>query len=360
VAQRGERYWSHSNPFDDDADADLRDCARGMWCDDPVFTRQGDGTIARQPRPGPRAFCDVDRGVISMRLGQLPEGHRRLAAEAGELRRGNSTLRMPFGPSLPLHEGMEALCSEITRTLAGWQARVAGITPLTYPDARMVLAGDGRAAARAADVLAGRIDALLGLQYGWMVRHVPVHARRDMTAARDPITRPRTRALAPDWLPSGEVCRPRGASPVPEDVADLYADCEIVRVTGGSLAVLAWLSGTDAGLEILDLHRRCQKLLGEVRTRPETLDGVPCRQQDCGDMALERAEPPSDPSRPAMYSECATCHHMMTLEEYREWSAWYARWADGAGLECARCQRGYHAECEYGGCRCMACGHLAA
>jgi hypothetical protein len=368
MAQR-ERYWVHGQPEVSTEEEEGRACAQGTWCASPVLIRQEDGTYRREPRPGPRAFCDRDREIIRDRLGELPEGYGRLGEEMQELRRaGGSNLRMPFGPSLPLHEGIEALMREMARTLAGWHARVAAVARLTPPDPELVIRDGSKVVARAAAVLCAdtHIDTLLGLEDGWMTRSVSVPFRHEQEIVRDPIARPAWRVPARDWLPvPGQVQAARSREPLPPGIAEEYADCEIVHVGADFLKVMKQPGGEQAGLDILSLHRRCERLLGEVRQHAETLDGVPCRE--CDDMALERAEPPSDPSRPAMYSACASCRDTMTLAEYRQWSAWYARWADGAGMECARCQRGYHEQCEYsarvsahGGCRCMACGHLAA
>ena len=92
------------------------------------------------------------------------------------------------------------------------------------------------------------------------------------------------------------------------------------------------LSGIDAGHEILRLHYRARATLGETKAQPEILDGVPCKM--CEAMALERAEPPSDPKREAMHSHCANCHHQLSLKDYRAWADWYAKWAERAAPVC--------------------------
>lgn len=319
-----------------------RPCGQGTWCLSPVLTRQDDGTYRRDPGLGYRAFCDRDRNLIAERLEDLPEGYKRLGDEAGELRASGSTLRMPFGPKIPLHEGMEALHREMARTLAGWHARVAGIAKLTPPPPLAVLGADGlrRAVRSATGILAAHIDVLLGLQPGWMTRYVPVPPSADVAA-------PSVR----DWLPSGDLQPPRPRNePLPEDVTLAYGDAEIVRAGAGYIAVLIEVDGEAAGLEVLGLHRRALRLLGEVRQRPDSLDGVPCKR--CDDMALERAEPPSDPALPEMYSRCASCHDEMSPKDYRAWSDWYAGWARGADLTCHRCENGAHDQCEYRGCAC--------
>jgi hypothetical protein len=126
----------------------------------------------------------------------------------------------------------------------------------------------------------------------------------------------------------------------------------------GMATILAALSGAHAGLEIIDLHRRCLSALGEVATHPEVLDGVPCRV--CGTLGLERAEPPSDPKAEADYSRCPalSCGDRMTLTTYRQWVKRYEAYIRSAGpLTCQRCQNGDCAECIFAGCECAADRH---
>jgi hypothetical protein len=357
-SRKDRPYWAHSDP-NTPAD-DERRCARGPWCASAELVQQPDGSFARQGKTGPRAYCDRDRGVILSKLGDLPGGYDRLGEEMEELRAAGSALRMPFGPKLPLHEGMDALRSEMARTLVAWHARVAGLARLSMPDAEALFSRPRTALARSVAVLCAEthIDTLLGLQPGWMTRYVPVALRGLPEVSRDPIARPRHRVAAADWRPDETVAAGRRFAPLPPEVAQDYADCEIVSVGPGSIKLLVLLDGADAGLDIFSLHRRCQRLLGEVAGQAEILEGVPCRE--CEDFALERAEPPSDPAREAMYSVCWSCRHHMDLDTYRAWAAWYSRWADGARLECRRCHLGMHETCEYGRCQCEACAKIPA
>ena len=96
----------------------------------------------------------------------------------------------------------------------------------------------------------------------------------------------------------------------------------------------------------------------EIVRQRETLDGVPCRR--CEAMALERAEPPSDPSKEAMWSECRECRDQMAKGGFDAWSAMYARWAESSGVACRRCQAGRCAECQWHACSCAATAHAAA
>jgi len=160
------------------------------------------------------------------------------------------------------------------------------------------------------------------LQPGWMTRMVP--------------------------LAQGRHGQPAAIS---DAAVELYGDSEIVRVGVDQVTLMTQLGGEAAGAEILRLHYRSLAILGEVSEQAETLDGVPCRK--CEDMALERAEPPSDPSLPAMWSQCASCRDQMSHEDFAAWAAMYAKWAEDMALTCKRCQGERCSECVYPGCGCQ-------
>jgi hypothetical protein len=276
-------------------DSGQRRCARGDWCLlRTVTTTAGEPQII--PAPTWRSFCESDRDDISRCLDDLPAGYVRLAHELGEKSRGGQVVRVPFGPRLPLSGHVDALMRLLAETLLSWEERLRDVARLAVLDTQLSRhRNQARAVRDAAKVLGAHLDAVLALQPGPMTR-------------------------------------------------DDYGEI-----------VIADLDGGDAGLEILRLHYRCRAVLGEVRARPESLDGVPCKQ--CGDIALERAEPPSDPAAEAMHSRCASCGAGMTLKDYASWVRWYARWADGAGLTCRRCELNRHDECEHDGCGCIICGN---
>lgn len=147
--------------------------------------------------------------------------------------------------------------------------------------------------------------------------------------------------------------------PVPADLEDEIGEEEIVRVGDGWVKVIVQRDGTDAGLEILDLHYQARRLLGETPARPEPLDGIPCRE--CEQIALERAEPPSDPTLSAMHSRCSLCGAVMTKDEFDQHVIRYKSWAESVpGLACKRCQKGEHSACSWPACDCRARGHVAA
>jgi hypothetical protein len=286
----------------DDDGGDL--CHRGPYCAGrKIVILDGRKTII--PARTYTAFCPACRDVIARCLGELPEAYGRLQAEIGEPVKRNSDVRTPFGPSLPLRADVDAVMHAISDVLVSWEERARDLCSLSPLDTATSRQRDATEAIRqSVTILAPRLNVLFAMTPEPMLRFDPGYG--------------------------GEPDTP----------------------------VLDELGGSDAGEEILRLHYRARAILGEVASRPDTLDGVPCRS--CEDMALERAEPPSDPSREAMWSRCAQCHATMTLKEFREWAHWYAGWADKAGLTCKRCTYGRHDECVYRQCRHDGCAALAA
>jgi hypothetical protein len=298
VTALARRERIHSGPGE--ADTSGSECARGEWCSGAVMARQPDGTMKRQPARTPRNFCEACRSRIGTCLEEMPSAYGRLAAEIGEPSRTGHAVRIPPGPRLPIRADVDALMRLAAESLLSWEERVRDVARLTPLDTALSRQrGTQEAVTAAVRLLAAHLDVLLGLEAG-------------------PMTRP------------GE----------------------------HDAVILASLSGADAGNEILHLHYRCRSLLGETRTQPEAFDGIPCRE--CEDMALERAEPPSDPEQEAMHSRCASCGHAMTRKEFAEWAQWYATWAATAGLACRRCRQNRCAECVYRGCACAGSGHRVA
>jgi hypothetical protein len=242
------------------------------------------------PARGPRAFCAADRGKVAAALAELPRLYVSLSAELGSPSQASTITRSPFGPRLPLRGDIEAIMALFTEVLVSWHVRVADVARLSAPPERdeehRPVARDGWYVGRAVAVLTPRLDALLALEPG-------------------PVRRAVSHALLADL------------GDIDGHVRSVYA------------AILPDLSGADAGLEILRLHRVARSVLGETRPRPVELLGVPCRDPDCDMLALRRAELPSDPAEPAWWSECTQCGDRMDEEEYRDWTRRYARWAQG-------------------------------
>lgn len=298
----------------DSSDTGQRPCARGGWCADPRIIRNPDGTVTRLPALVWRPYCDYDRSMILHCLEELPAAFGRLENEIGEHPPGGTTIRTPFGPVLPLRGDIDALIRDMATVLGSWHERTAMIAALDIPDTSVRELG--HQVERATTVLGAHLDVMLALPPGPMHRVMhPTHAGEE-------------------WHTADGIVRPDGQA-----------------------HMLLPLSGADAGNEILRLHYRARRILGETRAAPESFDGIPCR--NCEDMALERAEPPSDPAQPAMHSRCATCRHTMDRKTFTEWAKWYAAWADRAGLTCRRCQFTPPRcdECAYPRCMCRARGH---
>jgi hypothetical protein len=213
---------------------------------------------------------------VERSLTELPAQYAHLAAELGNPSGRVSSIRVPFGPRVPLRVDVEALMRLITESLTSWHERVAAAASLTFP---AEYRRDGYAVQRAADVMSARTAALLALPPGPMTRAVDI---RDLTA-------------------------------FPEDTPGV--------VHAAFAEVVLDMDGGDAGLEILSLRHLCRAVLGETRARPQELTGVPCRADGCGLRALVRAEPPSDASDPGCWSECMVCGDRMAEGEYREWVA---------------------------------------
>jgi hypothetical protein len=147
---------------------------------------------------------------------------------------------------------------------------------------------------------------------------------------------------------------------IPEELASVIGDggivsiaaSQICRTGDGWVNVLQHIGGAAAGNEILDMHYRARRHLGETRGIPESFDGVPCRA--CDRTALERAEPPSDPDRPANHSVCAECGDELDRETFTQWADMCASWASSAIRVCKRCKLAEprHEECCWSACSC--------
>jgi hypothetical protein len=283
-----------------------------------VVTAGGQRTVIAALTP--RAYCDPCSGHIAECLDELPSAYGRLEAELGESSRRGQAVHVPFGPRLPLRENVDALMRRMAAILCAWEARVRATARLVPRDAAQPV-DSPRSVSAAVETLSLNLGVLLALQPGWMTTTLP--------------------------LELGRHGRPAVISAKTEDT---YGDAEIVRLGVDCITVMTRLDGEAAGADILRLHYRCLAILGEVSGHADTLDGVPCRR--CEDMALERAEPPSDPKLAVMWSVCASCRDQMDREDFTAWAAMYSRWADDSGLVCKRCQGKRCDECVYPACAC--------
>ena len=239
-----------SEPGDDGK----RDCARGQWCTSWLPVTE-DGKTTRAPARTYQPFCPEDRHQIEHDLHQMPAQFVHLAAEIGNPVRNGQMIRMPFGPRILLRLDVDTLMRAIVESLSSWHERIADADNLSYPLTALSRFQRQMVAVRNAErALIHRVDALLALD------SQPMDRTRRVVTERDP----------------------KGRST--EDVVETE-----------------YLDGTDAGMEIFTLRYLCRAVLGETRAKPEELLGVPCRQWEaCGQMALRRADLPSDPGAPGV------------------------------------------------------------
>lgn len=325
MATRGDKYWQHSFELNGGRQAEDtgHECARdpGEWCSGSRIIEGDNGQMRRAPGLTPRAFCDPCEIRIFTCLSELVSAYGRLAEHLIDpTRGGGQVIRVPFGPRIPLSADADALMRRMGDVLGSWHERVAMVARLTAPDTEASRTHPAETVDAAVPVLSEHLSVLLAL-------------------APEPMTR---------------VMSPREA----EEWADDPGAFTVVR-SGGEAWVTRPMAGADAGNEVLDLHYRARRILGETKAPAEAFDGVPCRE--CESLALERAEPPSDPELPAMKSRCATCSDEMTAEEFKDWASRYKKWAESAAIPaCRRCQRGNHEQCQWQGCGCRGSGHAVA
>ncbi|MEV7971270.1 hypothetical protein AB0O34_35545 [Sphaerisporangium sp. NPDC088356] len=232
--------WIQSDPNADDghcADAGLRECARDRRCSDPRIVTTG-RTTTRRPALTPRAFCDTDAHVIRRGLEELPAQWREIAASLGVKRQATGPkVTVSKSAALPLSLGADEWLREVVYVLTSWEERVAHAAQLATRDTKETRRRPGRVVVpTAARMLAGHVNVLLALPAEPMMRAVSLKA-----AAALP---PGTRGLVHE-----------GAG---------YAD------------VILDLSGADAGLDVLQLHHRGRRLLGETPPAVRRLHGVSC------------------------------------------------------------------------------------
>ena len=259
-------------------------CARGKWCASAKNVTQPDGTAERIPGFTYQAFCPACTDRIIEALTDMPSAYARIEEEYGSpARRTDHAIRVPFGPSVPIRLDIDALQREAPPVIGGWAARVRSVPGLQLSAAEHDDPGTQEGFAEACKVLRLHPGPLLSLQPRWMTRTYRL--------------------------------------PLDEETEALIGDEEILRAGDDYVSVQVPCDGATAGNEILGLARRSAAVLGELRTKPTELLGVPCRADGCGWMSLVRVDPPPDPDDPGWYSICLKCRDLMSEEDYREWVA---------------------------------------
>jgi hypothetical protein len=310
---RSTRLITPPDPAEDDG---KHECASSTWCQ--AAARDGDEWRGARTF---QVYCAACTGRIGGCLEELPAAWDRLQAVIGERPRTGRAVRVPPGSRVLIRLEIDALQRLMGWVLGSWHERVAMVDRLTPPDMDAAIHHSREAVVKAVACLhPDRVNALLALPLEPMGR-----------VMYDP-------GEAEEWL----------ALIDPQETG-------VVTVSGEAY-MTPRLSGLHAGKEILELHYRARRILGEIRTRPESFDGIPCRE--CEEMALEHAEPPSDPEEEAKHSRCAACRHEMTREEFSQWTAMYRKWAEAVpGLACRRCQKGNCGQCAWKACDCRARAH---
>ncbi len=319
MAARQQRY---EVPTDT---SEQRECARGQWCSASTRDTEGTWHPARSYQP----FCITDQAKITADAESLPAAYGRLAAQIGDPARRNAPVRIPPGSRVLVNAETDALLREIADLTAGWAARTRDV-----PGLQLARPGHGHGTPEAVTA-----DCAV------LAKHtVPM-------LALPPAPMSRTWY----WHPG---------SPMPADLADSLADTEILHIGDDWVRAQVLLSGQDAGMEIIALHRRAVRLLGETPAPAVLLDGIPCRNCEAMSSLAVLEKPPPDPEQPPPpFCRCtaAPCRDEMTAAEYREWTRQYAAWVAGSGiLTCARCNRGDCPECCWAACTCRHAGRSAA
>lgn len=241
-------------------DSEQRLCAQGDYC---RGYRIEDNK--RLPALTPRAFCVPCTALIDRHLDEIPELYARLFAELGNKGQGGERVSGSRTPPVPVRLDIDALMREIVDVLASWDERVRVAAGLSFPGTEPARRRrDGIAVALYVQTLGGHMTTLLGLEGEATRRDIPL-----------------------------------------EDVQ--LGDTGIVHVSAGYASVNRDLSGADAGLEILALHRRARAKLAETRLR-ERLD-VPC--PGCDALSMERVSG-SDHA-----AECSLCDRKLDEDAYR-------------------------------------------
>jgi len=258
-------YHVHSDPNADDGywrDHE-RECARGEHCADPRLETV-DGKTLRFGAWTPRAFCDACRDQVEHALRGLPALHDRVRDEIGETgKAAGPKVAISKSAPVPINLAVDELLRDMAVVVVSWHERVAAVARLDDPD------GD---VARACTVLAAHVDVLLALPAEPMMRAMTL----------------------------------RDAAGLPPGTAGL------VHVSAGYVDAIPLLGGANAGLEVLALHRRARRLLGETRIPARHLHGVLCR---CGHKQLYET---LDGHGQWDGAHCRHCRTDWTLDEYRD------------------------------------------
>ena len=257
-------------------------CARGEWCSGREIVID-QGTRAVLAAITPRAYCQGCQDHIGLCLdGDPDDGHRngmralyqRLHRELGEARQAEIMVKIPFGPSVPLSEAIDAQMRAMTETLFSWEERCRADHSLSDLGPHTTEPQDDLSdLERSVSILfPHRMNMLLG--------------------------------FAPQ-----EMMRACWSGAVPEG-ADILAD------DGVTARVIVKLGGEQAGQEILHLHYMARRLLLETSPPMPLLPDFRCRV--CEKKLLRKAAPPWHEDGEWYKSRCDGCGDEMSEEDYKQ------------------------------------------
>ena len=316
MAGRGN-YWQVSFQSSEslrsrEPDQGHHDCVRGEYCSGVKMAADGSGMV---PAMTYRAFCDGCQDHVGRCLREMPGLFLRLEFEMAEALMSEMLCRVPFGPKVSLRLDIDEVMRATAASLATWEARVRSTARLSPRDLSVPVLSP-ESVRDAVKLLNTHLTALLALQPKGMTQVIPLPPRRDDDSA----------LTWNDYLPSGELLPPKERPlPIPPDIAEMLADAEIVRIGVDFVATMKQRGGSDAGMEILDLHHRARRILAETRPRPADLPDFPCRE--CEHKSLVLADPAWHDDEPDYYSRCLNCKDRMTRDDYdqngKRWVAYY-------------------------------------
>ena len=259
-------------------------CGRGPWCSGRTVTIENGQRIVLAAVT-PRAYCDSCQDHIGVCLDGNPDDgcrngmlalYHRLHRELGEARQAEIMVKVPFGPSLPLSEAIDAQMRAMTETLCSWEERLRDVARLSDLGAAGNRPQDSAADLdRSLRIISPRLNVLLSLTAQEMPRSLPALAVRE------------------------------------ED-----EDCEIIASNGHTVTIAPRLGGEQAGQEILHLHYMARRLLLETSPPMPLLPDFRCRV--CEKKLLRKAAPPWHEDGEWYWSRCDGCGDEMTAEDYKQ------------------------------------------
>jgi len=264
----GRYYWVHSAPADAELDDPQRECARAHRCANARIETEN-GRPVRRGAWTPRGICDTCATHLQRALHQLPDLWARLHDELGN-KTPHHGPRVTVGkaePPVPINLAVDALLREAVHVLASWAERVAATARLNTEPGRRI---DQATVDTSCRILAAHVSTLLALPEEPMLRTMPLHQAATL---------------------------PPGTTGLVHPAAE-YAD------------VILPLDGTQAGVELLELHHRIRRMLGETRPPARHLP-TPCRC--CGHRLLFETH---DADGQWDGAHCRNCRAEYTLADY--------------------------------------------